>query len=73
MFCCVLQCRFCQFEKVPDFKVSQVLSSLLFRRPTSLDRSIACVHTRSNIHAVSVCFRYPQNYDMDYRIFNMPT
>ena len=25
------------------------------------------------MHAVSVCFRSPPNYDMDYRIFNMPT
>ena len=41
---------------------------LPIRRPTSLNSNTVYVHTRSNVHAVVVCFRNPLNYDMDYRI-----
>ena len=46
---------------------------LLFRRPTSLYISTVYVNTRPNMHAVSVCFRNPSNYDTDHRIFHVPT
>ena len=65
MFCLVLQCRFRQFEKVPNFVLGQALSS-------SCDRSTVYAHSNINIHAVSVGFGNPSNYDTDYRIFNVP-
>ena len=46
---------------------------LLFRRPTSVYRSTVYVHSGSNRHAVSVCFRNPPKYHSDYVIFNVPT
>ena len=46
---------------------------LLFRRPISLYRCTIYAHSRSNMHAVSVCFRNPPDYDTDDRIFNLPT
>ena len=45
---------------------------LLFRRSASLYRSTVYVYT-INMLVVYVYFRNPLNYDVDYRIFNMPT
>ena len=70
MFLWALQCLACQFEKVQtSWLVSRCLV-LLFGPPASLYRSTVYVHT--NMHAVSVCFRNPPNYDMGYWIFNVP-
>jgi len=52
MFQWVLQCRFRQFEKVPNFIVIQALSY------SSVDQLLYIevhVHTRSTAHAVSLC------------------
>ena len=46
---------------------------LLLNQPASLYDSTVYVHTRYNIHMVSVCFLNLLNYDTDYRIVNMPT
>ena len=48
-----------------------IVLSLLFRPPTSFCRSTVYVY--ANMRAVSVCVANPPNYDMDYRIFNVPT
>ena len=53
--------------------LSKLCLVLLFRRSTSLNRNTVHVHTRSSMHAVFVCFRNPPNYDMDHRVFNVPT
>ena len=54
-------------------KSSKLWGSQNFRRPTSLNRSVVCVHARSNMRVVFLCFCNPPKYDRDYRIFNVPT
>ena len=66
-FCCccfcggALQCHFSQFEKVANFFVGQALS--YSSGDQLLYRSTVYVHT--DLHVVFVCFRNPQNYDVD--------
>ena len=70
MFCLALVA----YASLKKFQISWLAEHclvLLFKGPTSFYRRIVYVHT--NMHAVSVCFRIPPNYDMDYRIFNVPT
>ena len=65
MFHLALQFRFRQFEKVPNFMLGRAWSS-------SCDRSTVYAQPNINIHAVSVGFGNPSNYDTDYRIFIVP-
>ena len=66
----ILWVRQCRFHQLKKFRLRD-LPSVVFRPPASLYRSTVLV--RTNMHAVSVCVSNPLNYDMDYRIFNVPT
>ena len=58
-------CRLCLFEKVKNLMVGPVLSCFT---PQVTDLEIYSIYVHTNMHAVSVRFRNPLNYDMDYKI-----
>ena len=57
---CKRPCSF-SLEKVPNIMVNQALS-LSYSSGNQLLYSTVCVRTRSNMHAVTVCFCNPANY-----------
>ena len=73
MFHWALQCLFRLLEKFQTSWLAKHCPVLLLRQATSLYISTVYIHTLFNMHAASVCFCNPPNYDMDYRIFNVPT